>query len=149
MDLQALLNRVGNPLTIWLLRSPLHGLLSRSIMLVTVTGRRSGTRFTVPVNYRRDGDRLDVVSWRRRRWWRNLGLGAPVIVRLAGQDRPAWGEVVDDAPQIAAWLKNVVATTPAAGHQFGIAPEAVHQPTTDRFIQAARDRVLVRFHLAD
>jgi hypothetical protein len=34
-----------------LLRSPLHGLVSGRIMLLTVTGRRSGRLFTVPVSY--------------------------------------------------------------------------------------------------
>jgi F420H(2)-dependent quinone reductase len=38
-----------------LLRSPLHGLVSGRIMLLTVTGRRSGRLFTVPVSYLRHG----------------------------------------------------------------------------------------------
>jgi len=31
-----------NTLMSWLLRSPFHGLLSKSTLLVTVTGRKSG-----------------------------------------------------------------------------------------------------------
>ncbi len=38
-----------------LLRSPLHGLVSGRIMLLTVTGRRSGRPFTVPVSHLRHG----------------------------------------------------------------------------------------------
>src|SRR5579884_1140426 len=53
--------RFVNPVVAALLRSPLHGLLSRQVFLLTVTGRRSGRRFTLPLGYVRDGDALLVV----------------------------------------------------------------------------------------
>jgi hypothetical protein len=34
-----------------LLNSPLHGLMSKSLMLITFTGRTSGKFFTTPVRY--------------------------------------------------------------------------------------------------
>jgi hypothetical protein len=79
-------NRVTRPL----LRSPAHGLLSRRLLLITVTGRRSGRAFTIPVSYlERDGRLLIQPSAPERKlWWRNLrGDGAPVRVRLRGRDR--------------------------------------------------------------
>ena len=42
-----------NPIMRTLLRSPLHGLLSDSLMLITYTGRRSQRKFTTPVRYLR------------------------------------------------------------------------------------------------
>jgi len=83
----AVFNHVVNPSLRGLLRSPLHGLASGRLALITVTGRRSGQSFTIPVMYQRDGDRVTVVvGWpQRKRWWRNLrDGGAPVRVRLAG-----------------------------------------------------------------
>jgi hypothetical protein len=41
-----------NPVVIPLLKSPLHGLMSADVMLVTLTGRRSGRTYTRPVSYR-------------------------------------------------------------------------------------------------
>ena len=38
--------RLGNLFVASMLRSPLHGLLSGSVMLITVTGRKSGRRYT-------------------------------------------------------------------------------------------------------
>ncbi len=60
-----------NPLFVWLLRSPLQGLASGGLMLLTFTGRRSGRKFTIPVGYQRDGDVLTVmVSYAaRKQWW--------------------------------------------------------------------------------
>jgi hypothetical protein len=85
----AVFNRVGNPGIRLLLQSPLHGLASRQLALITVTGRRSGREYTFPVGFRRDGDVVKVpVGWpQRKRWWRNLrGEGAPVRLRIRGRD---------------------------------------------------------------
>ena len=90
------MNRLVNPVTRVLLRSPLHRVLSKSTALVTYTGRRSGATRTVPVNYLRVGDDwLVVTSLRRRQWWRSLQSGAPVGVRLAGVDRTGSAMVLD------------------------------------------------------
>ena len=85
----AVFNRVGNPAVRLLLRSPLHPVLSGQLALITVTGRRSGRSYTIPVGYRREGDVVVVpVGWPERKlWWRNLrGEGAPVRLRLRGRD---------------------------------------------------------------
>lgn len=49
--MRRLLNRIANPVVTWLLRSSLHGILSGSTLLITVTGRKSGRIYTIPVNY--------------------------------------------------------------------------------------------------
>lgn len=91
--MQTLLNRIANPFVSLILRSPLHGMLSRSLLLMTVTGRRSGRPLTFPVQYVRRGDDLLVVSRANRRWWRNLEGGAPVTVLLRGKTREGIAEV--------------------------------------------------------
>jgi len=40
-----------NPLMRALLRSPLHGLLSGMLMLLSYTGRKSGKVYTIPIGY--------------------------------------------------------------------------------------------------
>ncbi|MEV1249422.1 nitroreductase/quinone reductase family protein [Nonomuraea sp. NPDC050022] len=91
MDL--LLTRLVNPVVAWLLRTPLHDLLSRRITLLTVTGRRSGAAIRLPAQYERDGDTLTVVSSPRRLWWRNLQGGAPMRLVLEGQIRNGYATV--------------------------------------------------------
>jgi hypothetical protein len=85
----AIWNRTGNQLVRGLVSSPLHPLVSRRLTLITVTGRRSGKEYTLPVEYKRDGDRVTIpVMWPQRKlWWRNLQDGAPVRLRLRGSDR--------------------------------------------------------------
>ena len=83
----ALWNRTGNRAVALLLRLPLHPLVSRHLALITVTGRRSGNRYTFPVGYRRAGEHVTIpVGWPARKlWWRNLRGGGRVLLRLGNQ----------------------------------------------------------------
>ena len=85
----AVFNRTANPVVRAVLSSPLHPLLSRKLALITITGRRSGRRYTFPVAYRRDGDRVLInVGWpERKRWWRNLRHAGQVETRIQGTRR--------------------------------------------------------------
>src|SRR5206468_12338216 len=66
VDLDRLMTRL-NPVVAWLLRSPLHPLLSGALMLLQVTGRRTGRRYWIPVGYQRDGSTITVLVSRARR----------------------------------------------------------------------------------
>jgi F420H(2)-dependent quinone reductase len=83
----AVFNRTANPVVRAVLGSPLHPLLSRSLALITVTGVRTGRRYTFPVGYRRSGSRVTIeVGWpERKRWWRNLTDGNRVEMRIGGR----------------------------------------------------------------
>jgi F420H(2)-dependent quinone reductase len=83
----AVFNRTANPVVRAVLGSALHPLLSRGLALISVTGLRTGRRYTFPVSYRREGDRVTVtVGWpQRKRWWRNLRDGGRVEMRIRGR----------------------------------------------------------------
>jgi hypothetical protein len=78
-----------NPVVRAVLRSPLHPLLSRRLVLITVTGRQTGRQFTFPVGYEQDDDVVTItVGWpERKRWWRNLREGGQVRLVLRGAER--------------------------------------------------------------
>ena len=90
------MNHFINPIVRLILRSPFHRLLSGSIVLIVYQGRKSGKTYTLPVQYVRTGDTLNIVpgSPQIKTWWRNLRGGAPVRVRLCGQDLSARAEVL-------------------------------------------------------
>jgi hypothetical protein len=85
-----------NPMIAALLRSRLHPLVSRGLLLLTVTGRHSGRRYSIPVGYQQDGEDLVVMvsEARRKQWWRNFYEPAAVSVRLCGRDRTGRAELV-------------------------------------------------------
>ena len=98
--------RFGNLFVILLLRSPLHGLASGSLLLLSYRGRRSGRRFTVPVMYAQTaGDLVVFVGHpERKSWWRNLRGGAQVEVRLRG-GRLCGNAIVTDGEAAGSYLE--------------------------------------------
>lgn len=76
-----------NSIVALILRSPLHGLMSGSTLLITFTGRKSGNQYTTPVNYVQHGLRLLITSSKERIWWRNLRESAEVQIRLRGKNK--------------------------------------------------------------
>src|SRR6185295_8838710 len=68
------------------LRSRVHWLLSRGLTLITVTGRRTGRRYTIPVGYLETSDAVVVLvgDAPSKTWWRNYLHPGPIEVRLHG-----------------------------------------------------------------
>ena len=68
-----LLNKLINPIMMFVLQSRFHSLFSKDLMLLTFTGRKSGLRFTTPVMYVRNGDKVivAVAEHESKIWWRN------------------------------------------------------------------------------
>jgi hypothetical protein len=95
VSVDAIVSRL-NPLFAALLRSPLHFVLSPGLALLTITGRHSGRRYSIPVGYQQDGNDLVVMvsEARRKQWWRNYYEPGPVEVRLRGQERLGRAELV-------------------------------------------------------
>ncbi len=99
--------RVANPLLARLLRSSLHPVVSGSLLLLTVTGRRTGTEYTFPVGYERRGDRLFVTT-HHTNWWRNVREDATVEVVLRGERRRGRARVVTDPDEVAGYLADAI-----------------------------------------
>lgn len=96
---------IGNAVLKPLLRSPLHFVISRGLMLITFTGRKTGRQYTTPVAYGRQGDTLYFFSGKDRKWVNNLRGGAPVTLRLQGRDVPGRAEVCPEDETSRALLK--------------------------------------------
>ncbi len=65
---------IGNAIVSGVLRSPLHRMMSRSLMLLKYRGRRTGKEYTIPVGYVRNGDEIIVLAGRAdtKSWWRGM-----------------------------------------------------------------------------
>ncbi len=75
---------VLNTLIGGLLRSPLHGVLSKSTLVLSFRGAKTGKLFTFPVGYYGlQGNTLFVIPLHR--WWTNLRGNVPVTIWLKGR----------------------------------------------------------------
>lgn len=142
------LYRIVNPAIDFVLRSPLHGLMSGALMLITFRGRRSGRRFTTPVGYQQDGATLHALI--HRPWWKNMRGGASVMVRLRGQDRVGQAVAIEDPDQILPWLRRRI--TEIGGiknaRRLGLTElDLTHEPSDDELRHAIRGAALLRIQL--
>jgi hypothetical protein len=94
-----------NPTMRLLLRSPLHGLWSGSLMLITFSGRKSGKQFTTPVRYIQNDRMVRCFTSSRNQWWRNLRGGADVVLRVRGKSSPYRAVAIENNPEeVRKWL---------------------------------------------
>jgi len=139
-----------NGLIAWVLRSPFHALLDRQLMLVTVTGRKSGKRYTIPVGYQRDGDRIVVLVSRAatKIWWRNYRQEGAIEVHTGGTTRAGIAQVVaPGTDEFAAAFDSSFARMPWLSPQFGIAYVRGQGLTDEQRDVLAREAAVVRIDL--
>jgi Domain of unknown function (DUF385). len=81
------MNNVMNPLVRWILSGPLHGLMSKSTLLIAYQGRKSGKRFTLPTQYLQTGKEVWIVVGypEKKQWWKNFASALPVSLCLRGE----------------------------------------------------------------
>jgi len=91
------MNKIVNPFVSLVLRSPLHGLMRTTVLLITYRGRKSGKEYTLPVQYAQDGEHIYIVPGfpEKKTWWRNLKGGMAVQLTLKGKILSGEGILLD------------------------------------------------------
>lgn len=89
----------ANPVVRLLLRTPLAGILGKQVMVVNVTGRRTGRRYSIPLSAHRIGGDLYALS--SATWKHNFRGGVSAEVLLGGKTTRMRGELVEDRAVVA------------------------------------------------
>lgn len=137
-----------NPIVRFMLKSPLHPLMSGSTMLVTYTGRKSGKQYKLPVSYLRQDNMLTTISDRSRTWWRNLRGGAKVKLLVKGKHLEAVGEAVEIPAAVSEGLRDYLLLAPQFARYFKIALDEEGKPDKRDLEREAERDVLIKFHLS-
>jgi hypothetical protein len=138
-----------NPIVTAILRSPLHGFMSSNILLLTYTGRKSQKRFTLPISYIYDDDRLLTISRADRTWWRNLQGGATVTLRLEGKSVEGTAKAIADNPaDVAANLRAFLQHVPKSWVKgYGVSLDSNGEMNMESIQRAAQGKVMVEIRL--
>lgn len=124
------------------LRSPLHGLVSKTIMLLTFSGCKSGKTYTTPVSYSQYDDQVHVFS--HADWWKNLCGGAPVTMRLRGREVKGLAEAVaEDKQAVAAGLAAHFRKVPFDARYYNVTFDEHKEPRVEEIEQAAQTVVMI------
>lgn len=128
------------------LRSPVHGMVSKSVLLITFTGRKSGKTYTTPVSYSQTGDQIYIFT--HAGWWKNLLSSAPVTLRIQGRDLQGLVEpVAEDKGAVAAGLSQHLREVPSNARYYGVTFDDHGNPRAEEVEQAAQTAVMIRIRL--
>jgi deazaflavin-dependent oxidoreductase (nitroreductase family) len=146
------MNNIANPFVRLVLRSPLHGLFSAALLLITYHGRKSGKEYTLPVQYAPNGNIIYIVPGlpEQKTWWRNLKGGLPVSITLRGQVLSGEGRLLDpqsDAPEMATGFGLYLQHFPSLAKYHGVHIEADGSFNADDLREAAEKAVIARVEL--
>jgi len=133
----------GNDFMAWVLRSPLHGMLSNGIMLLTITGRKSGKKYTTPVGYYVEGNYMWVITSRERTWWKNLQGGAKVDLLLKRKPVTGFADVDLDEKSVEVRMVEYLRHVPQAAKQMKVRMED-GKPNQEDVANTAKDRLFVK-----
>lgn len=131
--------RAVNPAARLLLRSPLHGLLDADVILLHVTGRKTGRHYDIPISCTSVEGRLILVT--RARWRVNLRGGTDVEVTRYGHRQPMHALLDEDPASVAVAYAAVIAHLgwPKASRQLGLATPHGRRPTLLELRVAAQE----------
>jgi len=130
----------------FVLRSPLHGLVSKSVLLITFTGRKSGKTYTTPVSYSQSDDRVTIFT--HANWWENLLGEAPVTLSIRGQELHGLAEpVADDKVAVAAGLTEHLRKVPSDARYYGVTFDEHENPRAEEVEKAVQSVVMIRVRL--
>jgi len=132
------------------LRSRCHWLLSRGLTLITVTGRRTGRRYTIPVGYLETSDAVVVLvgDAPTKTWWRNYMQPGPIEVRLRGVQRSGRAVVVQpDSEQFRRTAEESFRRSRVIPRLFGIAFDPSGELTVEDADRLAQRAAIVRITL--
>ena len=140
--------KIINPVMSRLLRSPLHSLVSDSVLLLTFTGSKTGTEYTTPVGYWVKDGHLIVTT--QSPWWRNLRGGQPVSMRVQGHHREGTATPHPDSKDVAQYIKEFIDRHRTdAARRLGIQIHGDRKPTVDELEAGVEGTVVIDIELTD
>lgn len=128
------------------LRSPVHGMVDKTVLLITFTGRKSGKTYTTPVSYSQSGDQVTIFT--HSDWWKNLRNGAPVKLRIRGRELEGRAEpIAEDKQAVAAGLATHLRKVPGDARYYGVTFDDYKNPSVEEVASAAQTVVMIRVQL--
>jgi deazaflavin-dependent oxidoreductase (nitroreductase family) len=128
------------------LRSRMHGMVSKTVLLLTFTGRKSGKSYTTPVSYSQSGDQITIFT--HADWWKNLPSEPQVTLRIRGQELQGLAEpVAEDKGAVAAGLVEHLRKVPSDASFYGLKLDEHGNSKAEAVEKAAQTVVMIRIRL--
>jgi hypothetical protein len=146
----SLLYATLNPPIRALLRSPIHGVASKHLCILSYRGRRSGRKFETPLSFMREGNLVRLLSSRETRWWLNFKDEAvDVEVEIARETFKGKAlSILEDGDRLRNGVRTFLTEVPRDAVVYGIKLDGDRKPRESDIETAAGHVVLVEIELA-
>jgi len=130
----------------FILRSPLHGMISKYLTLITFTGCKSGKTYTTPVSYSQQDDQVTIFT--HANWWKNLRGGASVSLRIRGRELQGVAEsIAEDKQAVAAALTAHLQNSPFDARFYDVTIDNDGNPLPEDVEQAVQTVTMIHVWL--
>jgi len=141
---------VINPVVKCILRSPLHGVLSRNTLLLEFKGRKSGKTYSTPVSYHATDGHLHCFTDRSYKWWHNLRHTDEVKLTLRGRNIVGKPSVLaDSSTRVQTALHDFLVATPRDAPHAGVALDGDGRPIASDIAEASKRLVFISIKILD
>jgi hypothetical protein len=146
----SLLYATLNPPMRALLRSPIHGVASKHLCILSYRGRRTGRKFETPLSFMRVGNLVRLLSSRETRWWLNFKDEAvDVEVEIARETFKGKAlSILEDGDRLRNGVRTFLTEVPRDAVVYGIKLDGDRKPRESDIETAAGHVVLVEIELA-
>ena len=141
---------VINPVVKFILRSPLHGLMSHNTLVLEFKDRSSGKTYSTAVSYHISNGHVHCFTERSNQWWRNLRHADEIELTLQGRritGRPT--VLTDGSTQVQTALHDLLVATPRDASHAGVAFDAHGHPAPADVTAASQRLALVSIDIRD
>ena len=142
------LYRLINPPVRALLRSPLHGLMSRNTLLLSFNGRKTGKLLSTPIGYYEKDNAAHCFTNRSFLWWKNLTNRQTVQLTIRGRTWHSTSEVeAEDHAKMALQLDAFLRAVPRDASHAGVALLPDGSPSPPDIERVVPQMVYLKFPL--
>jgi hypothetical protein len=146
------MNKIANPIVRLIIRSPLHGVMSASVLLISYTGCKSGKEYTLPVQFACENHTIYIVPGNpnKKTWWRNLRREPAVKLWLSGKSRTGRAVVLEGNHQvglITQGLTTYLQRFPPSAKMRNVRIDQAGRVNQEDAVRVAKSTVIVRVDL--
>jgi hypothetical protein len=136
----------ANSLMKWALTTPgLQGMVGQGVALLSFTGRKTGSHYTIPVSYHREGDMVTVITKRLRKWWHNFETPIEVELRLAGRTFAGKAEARSSDEDTLEFMTSYLEKRPIDAKAYGLKKDEI---TREKIARILPHIVVIRIEIA-
>jgi hypothetical protein len=146
------MNHILNPIMMVILRSPFHGWMSKSLLMLTVRGKKSGKQYSLVTNYFQDGKTVTIIPAmaEKKTWWRNLRGGGTVRLVLRGVEMQGQAELIEGSaghPDALGMLTTFLRANPSMAGMLGLEGDGAGGFSAESLKTASEKLIAVRISL--